>query len=493
MRSIALWMTLSSMSTIAATWTSFIPVHSWTCDSPRPFTPQTAIRRRSFAPTFFAGAACAKTWTGSMAPAAPAAAPFRKSRRFRFFIGPPNQPQRHRDPERKKFFSMPLCLCGIFSNVIGDNKRLAIFAREKFVRLGVVAEGFGLARERERAPDADRRLGSLESVLLEVLAHAPPGLVARPAVAEGSVVFDKALLTQAIGDVGEVAERRREMAFEHFRGQALAVPALHGVGEIAEVFAASGEPLDQFAVGSERGRARGARRHEPYLAVEEVAVRDLLVLRGRQPADLLDDLDVAVVEHRDLRVGRRAVVLIAEAAADAEDAPWVLVLSDSPARDVEIVDPVVGHLAAAVVEVPVPVVVEAVRVERPLGRGSLPEVVVDPFRHRRVGQFPDRGPSVVAESPRDLDLAELPRAEEFHRRPQALERARVVPHLDDLVVLARRLDELALLPNVVADRLFDVDVLPRLDRPDRREDMPVVRHRDRDNVDRLAVHQLWAS
>jgi hypothetical protein len=48
---IAPWMTFSSMSQIAATSTSDILSHWLRCSRPRPFTPMTAMRSRSLAPT----------------------------------------------------------------------------------------------------------------------------------------------------------------------------------------------------------------------------------------------------------------------------------------------------------------------------------------------------------------------------------------------------------------------------------------------------------
>jgi hypothetical protein len=57
-------------------------------------------------------------------------------------------------------------------------------------------------------------------------------------------------------------------------------------------------------------------------------------------------------------------------------------------------------------------------------------------------------------------------------------------------VLPGGLDQPGLLADVVAEGLFDVDVLPRLDGPDRGQAVPVVGHRDRDDVDRLVLEDL---
>src|SRR6266566_4063971 len=62
----------------------------------------------------------------------------------------------------------------------------------------------------------------------------------------------------------------------------------------------------------------------------------------------------------------------------------MVVLAEPPARDVELMRPLVARVAVAEVPVPVPVVVEAVGIERPLRRRPEPEVVVHPLGHGAV-------------------------------------------------------------------------------------------------------------
>jgi hypothetical protein len=59
--------------------------------------------------------------------------------------------------------------------------------------------------------------------------------------------------------------------------------------------------------------------------------------------------------------------------------------------------------------------------------------------------------------------------------------------LDDAVVFARGLDELAALGNVVATRLLDVHVLARLTGPDGQQRVPVVGSGDRNDVQVLVI------
>src|SRR5204863_2501272 len=98
----------------------------------------------------------------------------------------------------------------------------------------------------------------------------------------------------------------------------------------------------------------------------------------------------------------------------------VLLLLQTPSRDVELVRTLVPAVAVAVVPVPVPVVVKAIAVERPLRRGTEPQVVVDfrqvllvvgglvrggrhgqrvlfSGRHPSIRVLADRGPRLVAQ------------------------------------------------------------------------------------------------
>src|SRR5207248_6277536 len=72
-------------------------------------------------------------------------------------------------------------------------------------------------------------------------------------------------------------------------------------------------------------------------------------------------------------------------------------------------------------------------------------------------------------------------------RPRAFHAAALRAGLADAVVLAGRLDNAPALADVVADGLFDVDVLAGLHGPDRGQRVPVVGRGDADDVDGLVV------
>src|SRR5258706_4999907 len=120
------------MSTIAATWTSFMDDHWPMCSRPRPFTPQTAMRSISLGPARRSVAALA----GIAAAAAAITERPRKSRRFSMLMDPPGL------------------------DVFGNRKRLAILAGQQLVRLVVTGDSLGLAVEAHRASDAQGHLGA---------------------------------------------------------------------------------------------------------------------------------------------------------------------------------------------------------------------------------------------------------------------------------------------------------------------------------------------
>src|SRR5439155_3640912 len=97
-----------------------------------------------------------------------------------------------------------------------------------------------------------------------------------------------------------------------------------------------------------------------------------------QAAHLEDQPLLAVVVDADLRVGRLAVVGVAEAAADADDRTADVVAAQAPAGDVHLVDALVAQVAVAVVPGPVPVVVQVDAAQGGLHGGrAAPQVVVD--------------------------------------------------------------------------------------------------------------------
>src|SRR5205085_8205038 len=95
-----------------------------------------------------------------------------------------------------------------------------------------------------------------------------------------------------------------------------------------------------------------------------------------QAADFEDQLRLTVIEDGDLGAGRLALVLEADAAAEADDALGQRGAGDGPARPVNLMDALIAEVAVAEVPEPVPAVVDEVRVKGLLGSGAGPDVEV---------------------------------------------------------------------------------------------------------------------
>ena len=158
---------------------------------------------------------------------------------------------------------------------------------------------------------------------------------------------------------------------------------------------------------------------------------------------------------------------------------------DQPAGFVHLVDALVPDVAVAEIPEPVPVVMNQVGMKRLLGRRAEPDVESE-LRGRIVSGFDaDAAARLVAESPRNLQLAELARLDRGGGQCPLVGGTALRAVLDDSVVLPRGLDGDAAFVHVVAARFFDVHVLARLAGPDRDQGVPVIGSGDRDGVDRL--------
>ena len=208
-------------------------------------------------------------------------------------------------------------------------------------------------------------------------------------------------------------------------------------------------------------------------------------------ADLANERGRLEIQERDVGVGRLAAVVETQSAADAHGARGRPVLSQGPAAHIDDVDAVVPHLAVAGVPEPVPLVVQLLAHERLLGGRAAPEVVIHGARWRR-GRFdrPDTVAGPVNQRVGEADGPELAAAEAVEH--PAEERARPVlgADLDHAAELAGRRHHLLPFPQVVRERLLDVDVLAGLAGPDRRQGVPVVRQGDEHRVDALVVEDF---
>ena len=208
-----------------------------------------------------------------------------------------------------------------------------------------------------------------------------------------------------------------------------------------------------------------------------------------QPADFEHQQRVAVVVHRQLRVGRLALVLVGEPSAQAPHALGQRAALDRPTGDVHFVYALVADVAVARVPEPMPVVRREIRLIRPLRRGPQPDVEIEACgRGLRLGHA-NRPAGFAAIALGDQQLAVFAglHGRDFGRPILAAALLRAVLH--DAAIFGRRFDALAALEHVVADRLFDVHVLASLASPDRNQRMPMVARGHGDDVQVLVVQR----
>jgi len=221
-------------------------------------------------------------------------------------------------------------------------------------------------------------------------------------------------------------------------------------------------------------------------------VGDLAVVAD-QAVVLEKHLRLAEIEEGQLGVGRLALVLVAEASAQADDAlrqGRARGGLDGPAGDVHLVDALVADLAVAEIPEPVPVVMHDIAVVRLLPRRAEPNVEVQ-FRRRvfRLGE-PDAATRLAGVAVGDQQLAVLAAGHGRDLLVPTAVAAALGAVLDDALVLRRGLDQLAALEDVMAARLLHVDVFAGLAGPNGDQRMPVVGRGDRHRVEFLVVQGL---
>src|SRR6266545_3788348 len=190
-----------------------------------------------------------------------------------------------------------------------------------------------------------------------------------------------------------------------------------------------------------------------------------------------------------VNVRRFLVVLVLIAPAGAGHAARVLD-AETPARDIQSVNAVVAQFAVAPVPAPMPMVVDEIIDIRPLRRGSLPEGVIKPGRHRQRFAASDGAPRVVVPATRERDPADFSGA----RLGDGLDHPRPAPaliaHLHEAFVFAGRGDHQLAFARVVAARFLHINVFAGGARQDGGGRMPMVRRGDGQNVHRFVLQDL---
>ena len=129
--------------------------------------------------------------------------------------------------------------------------------------------------------------------------------------------------------------------------------------------------------------------------------------------------------------------------------------------------------------------------QRQLRSRPAPKIVIDRLGDRLLaGHFADAAAALVAGGVRQFHFADLAVVDVGHRIAHAASASALRSGLADLLELAGRLDDDSAFMDVVTDRLLDVNVFARFHRQNRGESVPVIRRRDRHDVDLFVFEQL---
>ena len=166
------------------------------------------------------------------------------------------------------------------------------------------------------------------------------------------------------------------------------------------------------------------------------------------------------------------------------------VQAQAPADLVDVVDGLVGDVAAGEVRDPVPAVMVEAAVLDHLGRARPRRPSPGPAGTGRGLVLAQVAAHLVGHAAGHVELADHALLELLHPFADVRAGAVLGADLHHALVLAGRLDHLAAFPDAPGGRLLDVHVLARLAGPDRLQGVPVVLRGEADRVDRLVVEQL---
>ena len=103
-------------------------------------------------------------------------------------------------------------------------------------------------------------------------------------------------------------------------------------------------------------------------------------LASGQAANLKNQWDRFVVQEGNKRIGSIGVINIAESAAERPDPRSQLLLSQCPAAQVHLMDPLVADVAVTSLEIPVPVVMQSLAPQRRICRRTTPLIIIHACR-----------------------------------------------------------------------------------------------------------------
>ena len=321
-------------------------------------------------------------------------------------------------------------------------------------------------------------------------------VLTRPQLTRGRVVDDAALgrvevhsAARAPGHVGQVAEQGADLSVADFRVKFLAVAnGVHEVGEVQNVAGRlalgfhflSGEVVDDVFVSGGHGEGavvpiKNHKWQRLVLAPEATA----LVPHGG-----------AVAEIEQCRAGVGGFLVVVEVVASAAISDTLRQIdAESPAGKVKRMHAVVGHLAAAVMPVPMPVVRDKIVLVRAFRCRPLPEVVIEMLGHGHRFSLADGAPAACVETSRSEYPSDDALVHSLYRLDDERVAASLVAHLHEAIVLASGGDHQPRLGGVMAAGLLDVNMLAGLAAENGRRRVPEIRRGDGDGVEvRIVEH-----
>jgi len=195
-----------------------------------------------------------------------------------------------------------------------------------------------------------------------------------------------------------------------------------------------------------------------------------------------------IIKQRNVSIGSLTAIVEPQPSPDAYSARRRLILSQSPAANVDVVDPIIAHLAIARGPEPVPFVVQLSAHEWSFGRRTAPQVIVHRGRHwRRRAYRADAIAGAINHRMGITDGADLAAAQVIEGLAQERARTTLRAQLDHPAIFPGRSHHLPAFPEVVGKGFLDINVLARLAGPDCRQRMPVIGQSDDHSVNSLVV------
>src|SRR5712692_7772160 len=256
------------------------------------------------------------------------------------------------------------------------------------------------------------------------------------------------------------------VSFLDGRVQLLRLSTAHAADEVGEMIAARLPTGPGLLVGAQPALIAEAVFVAPgqvsVRSVEDVADRVVAIEQAVAEAGFVvrDPVPNFELHHLAMTVGliefecaiecvRRLLVIIEhEVAADRGDTirePD----AEPPPRDIDLMEPLVAKVPVPCLPDPVPVVMKAVAGERLQRRRPGPEVIVDSTGHGFGRRSSNRVPSLEAQPPRQIDLANGAFAKLVDRLDLRGSRAALCAVLHDPVVLLCGAHQLASFPQVM--------------------------------------------